>query len=638
MIVVYGVSLFLPIEFGLKILLFLAILFLAPISTPPVTKIVTFAAIVFNLVSMKVHGAFEHQAGVVDAIISSTSLIIAGMLCVVFQLMSSAEKHSRIKAETLAKLSDFMRKSQNLDKLMEYAAELVGTTLDTDRALFIPKLDEYDEAKRIIRRGWSRDGVESLLGAVIPPPDQHPMIMQPEVWSIPDPASNPAIPRFLIERFHVKSMAGASISINGVNGGMLELHECRRQRRWSAEELQLLKAVADQISIALAEENLSKRLAEQSAMLDTIFGNAPTGIIIVDKDLKITYINSYASRFTGMQSEEYIGKYVIGSCDADREKQREIYEKALSGIVTRGQDLRVHVGSPKTERHLKISYFPICASDKTIGSVGVLFEDFTELQNKQDALSLALNREIKVNSILQRSLEPITPSKLSSIELGFVYKPVSEERGVGGDIMDVFPLENNRFAIIIGDVSGHGVEAAAQTSFLRNMIRAYAYSDDPPEMVLGKLSQALSKLLDFDSLVSLFVGVLNPKSGVLEYASAGQEPPIIVRGCGEQFELLYPTGLILGVDSEQVYTRQQIVFGKTDMIVMLTDGLVEARVGESGELLGASIFYDCLRAGLSKEGTLQMQAEDVWSQITRIVGRHTLADDAALLLLRPKAP
>jgi serine phosphatase RsbU (regulator of sigma subunit) len=119
----------------------------------------------------------------------------------------------------------------------------------------------------------------------------------------------------------------------------------------------------------------------------------------------------------------------------------------------------------------------------------------------------------------------------------------------------------------------------------------------------------------------------------LTYASAGQEPPIIVRDKGARCELLYPTGVILGVDPYLTYEEKQTDIGPNDVLALITDGFVEARSRADGHLIGPDAFYECLLKGLNSKHNLQRRAEDIWTEIIKKTGSADLDDDAALLLI-----
>jgi serine phosphatase RsbU (regulator of sigma subunit) len=562
------------------------------------------------------------------------SIAIAGILCIRYQLVSRSEINSRKKAEALALLSEHIRRAPDLSDIFDKAVEVVGEALKVDRVIIIPKYDSEQDKNRTVRHEWLAPGISSTLGVTLPPPLYQIGHETADVWQVPDTRIDMRIPRYLVDSYSLRSALIAPIPISSKDASLLIAHDCKSVRYWNNDETILIGAVADLIATAVEEARLNYRVLEQTATIEFIFKNAPAGIVIVNREFRVVRCNQFAANLVSMTPQEYVGKVVLGSCAADIEKQRNIYEKVFEGETIDSQYMSLpNPLSPGMYVDLRASYFPIFDQDSRPVYAGVLVENITDELEKQRELSDAFGRERRVNEILQRSLQPTVPTKLSSINMGVIYKPASVERGVGGDLLDIFPLEDDRIALVIGDVTGKGVEAAAQASLLRNLLRAFAYAGDPPKEVMRKVNSALAARVQYETLVSIFYGVVQPLKGLLTYASAGQEPPIIVRDKGARCELLYPTGVILGVDPYLTYEEKQTDIGPNDVLALITDGFVEARSRADGHLIGPDAFYECLLKGLNSKHNLQRRAEDIWTEIIKKTGSADLDDDAALLLI-----
>lgn len=248
------------------------------------------------------------------------------------------------------------------------------------------------------------------------------------------------------------------------------------------------------------------------------------------------------------------------------------------------------------------------------------------------AMSEALERERRINALLQRSLLPSIPAELAGICTSFVYRPASSEYGIGGDFIDAFPLEGNRVALVIGDVAGHGLEAAAHTSLLRSLLRAYALVGGSPATVINRVNHAILGQFQPETFVTLFFAVLSPTDGRLDYASAGHEPPVIYRPVDDDLVILSPTGAVAGFDADFLCEDRSTFLGSGDVIVLLTDGLVEARSAITHEMLGVDAFYECVRRVISAEMDLQDNMRQLWRAVSDRLGTEVLQDDAALLM------
>lgn len=188
----------------------------------------------------------------------------------------------------------------------------------------------------------------------------------------------------------------------------------------------------------------------------------------------------------------------------------------------------------------------------------------------------------------QRALLPTIPATAArgQLVLGELYQPAIQEMQMGGDFYDIIPLPNDCVGLVIGDIVGHGVEAAAATAVAGTTLRAYALEEaSNPAQVLERLNRTLSQHERFDGFVSLVYGVYDPSTGVLTYANAGHEPPILMRRCGLLGELS-PTGMVAGISPDTDYQQETIKMAPGDCLVFLTDGLTEAHSGRSDRLLG----------------------------------------------------
>lgn len=249
-------------------------------------------------------------------------------------------------------------------------------------------------------------------------------------------------------------------------------------------------------------------------------------------------------------------------------------------------------------------------------------------------LSLALNRAV---------LPDIPPAIAAGrVRLGAHYSPAEQDIHIGGDFYDVLALDDaqTRYALVIGDVAGHGVEAAAQTALVTSTLRAFAREiedEDGPAAILSRTARALEGQLA--SFVSLFLGIYDASTGIITYANAGHEPPILIHTRTADFpEPLSPTGPILGVGGADA-GEAQAAFGPGDVLILLTDGLTEARRAD-----GEMIAWDGV-AALAAQRAARLPEDDVHGLVEGLLqdvrvwatGRP-LTDDIALLIARRIAP
>jgi serine phosphatase RsbU (regulator of sigma subunit) len=175
---------------------------------------------------------------------------------------------------------------------------------------------------------------------------------------------------------------------------------------------------------------------------------------------------------------------------------------------------------------------------------------------------------------LQRSLLPAPPPHLPGLEVASRYLPAQAAYEVGGDWYDVLPLGGDRTALVVGDVMGSGIDAAATMGRLRTATTAYADLDLDPAEVLHHLDTATSRLEQY--IATCVYAAYDPRRTACHIANAGHLPPVLVPSGRRPRLLDLPTGTPLGVGGISFQTTT-IDFGPGDRLVLYTDGLVETR-------------------------------------------------------------
>lgn len=237
---------------------------------------------------------------------------------------------------------------------------------------------------------------------------------------------------------------------------------------------------------------------------------------------------------------------------------------------------------------------PIPDSDgRLLGAVLVLFErvltlgaddvEALSVLAAHSALAIAnaqrFERQQRVARSLQEGLLTTEMPELGGCMLGTVYEPAGGEAEVGGDFFDIFDLPDGRLALVVGDVSGKGAEAAAQTAMAKYMLRAFATRNASPSSALFHLNNALLKSFPDDRFMTIMYAVMDVATNQLVMASGGHPAPLIYRYESRTVEALEVPGSILGAFEDQSYEQESFELGTGDVFVAYTDGLVEARSG-----------------------------------------------------------
>lgn len=185
------------------------------------------------------------------------------------------------------------------------------------------------------------------------------------------------------------------------------------------------------------------------------------------------------------------------------------------------------------------------------------------------------SRERGTALALQSSLLPADLHDPLGLQIASRYLPASDLTGVGGDWYDVIPLPGHRVALVVGDVMGHGIRAAATMGQLRTAVRTLASLDLTPAEVLFRLSR-MSQDLDATQIATCIYATYDPVTRTCTLARAGHVPPILLLPDGTTEVIDLPPGLPLGIGGEP-FEMREITLPHDSVLALYTDGLVESR-------------------------------------------------------------
>ncbi|MYU64299.1 SpoIIE family protein phosphatase, partial [Streptomyces sp. SID69] len=307
---------------------------------------------------------------------------------------------------------------------------------------------------------------------------------------------------------------------------------------------------------------------------------------------------------------------------------------------------RTYPGLPLDAEEGSRAFLPLIASGRPVGSCvlgfdrprGFSAEERTVLTALAGLIAHAMERARRYDSeaALARGLQQaLLPSRLSAhprVETAGRYLPGTEGLDVGGDWYDVVE-SGDGLALVIGDVQGHGVQAAATMGQLRSAVRAFALGDRPPDEVLSGTNHLLIGL-DPGQFASCCCLRLDPATGRTRIARAGHPPPLLLSPGDRARRLDIPGGVVLGVDPGARYPVTELVLEPDAILALYTDGLVE-RAGADIDDGIAELRRGLDRAGAAAARRDGLTLSGVADRLTA-AARHADArpDDVALLLAR----
>lgn len=364
-----------------------------------------------------------------------------------------------------------------------------------------------------------------------------------------------------VTRYYVNELTGA-VEVLGVSRDVTQ----RRRAEYAAQE---------------AREESQCRAAQLESFISSIYD----GVVLFDGDFNILMANEAFNKLIGIHSDKVVGakltEWGIFTLDGDPVAVEDYpSRRALQGVETNSE--RYKIVSAWGEVAVSISGSPVRdGRGKILGGTLSLHDiaDQLEYERRREEI---YKREHHIADMLQQALiPPHVPAKIGNFSIGVRYQPALREAEVGGDFYDVFDLGNNKIGVLIGDVAGKGLAAAIRVAAARYAIRSYAVIESSPARVLNRANQALCMDMDMDNeagMLTAFFAVIDTATGEIHYASAGHEPPLLCHSTGE-IEELPVGGLPLGVWDMSEYDQGEVQLSENDTIVLVTDGITEARAG-----------------------------------------------------------
>jgi sigma-B regulation protein RsbU (phosphoserine phosphatase) len=244
-------------------------------------------------------------------------------------------------------------------------------------------------------------------------------------------------------------------------------------------------------------------------------------------------------------------------------------------------------------------------------------------------------RELEHAAMIQRSMLPSQfppfPNR-TDFDLHAAMVPAKE---VGGDLFDFFLLDPERLGFVVGDVSGKGVPAALFMAIARTLLRAAAHHESSPGACLTYMNQSLVEQRASGMFVTLFYGILNTRTGALEYSNAGHNPPYAFSADGKLRALKERCGPMLGVFEGFQYASRSATIGSREGVLVFTDGVTEA-CNKKGDFFEEPRLEAYLAAHASRP--VDELVRGLHGEVERFEAGATRADDITVLALRRCSP
>ena len=241
-----------------------------------------------------------------------------------------------------------------------------------------------------------------------------------------------------------------------------------------------------------------------------------------------------------------------------------------------------------------------------------------------------IESELRIAQTIQTGMLPKSfPAFPERNDLSLAAKVVPAKE-VGGDLYDFF-IDNEKLYFIIGDVSGKGIPASLVMAVTCRLFRSVASHLRKPEEIMSSLNVSLSDGNESNMFCTAFLGILDLKTGKLEYCNAGHNPPLIIEKNGSVSAMKVTPNLPLGLFSGFPYQGQETVLDKDDVLYMFTDGVNEAENNEK-EQFGDDRLMEFLRTRSEREPMIII--EDTLLEIKKHVAGANQSDDITLMCIK----
>lgn len=467
--------------------------------------------------------------------------------------------------------------------------------------------------------------------------------------------------RWWVNAYHrLEDSAGRVLGVVGVALEVTETYRVRQLLDRARTRLALLDEAATRIGTTLDVEQTCRELARllvprfaDIAAVEVLDVDSAPGTLPAHGSLRLRRVALVTTPPLSKAAKYFGAVGTVMTPQASSAVARCITEQrpVISNLPS---DQELAADAPlqdRVERYRKLTmhsaiFVPLTARRDLVGAVILIRAGSSRAFNQDDVdlvTDLARRAATSINNAtrytrehqtalaLQQALltEPRPPH--ADVECAVRYLPTGADVEIGGDWYDTVALPGGKTLLVVGDVMGHGFDAAAAMSEYRSLLRTLALQSDRPEAILAE-AQRIVDVLGFERVATCVVVVMDPAAGICSFATAGHMPPLLLRPDGTRALLDLPVGPPLGVCGWHGYRDTAIEFESGSVLICYTDGLVERR-GED------------IEDGLARLTDVELDpAKPLPQLIDTLLGRFDPVageDDVAILaarLLPPQVP
>lgn len=591
----------------------------------------------------------------------------------------------KLKLSTIWNISNKINSTMDISTLLVVIMEAAKAILKCEGSALMLMDEESNELKFDVLTGEVTEGeaaqtVKSIrvpLGvgvAGIVAESGEPLIVNdaandPRVFKKVDEASN----------FTTKNLLCVPMKIHDKLIGVLEVVNSIDRDSFTNHDLIILNYLSDQAAIAIhnrelfldlreANEELYQKFQELTALYEISQATTQSYDLteLFATSIKVISELLNASRCSLFIYEKDINKLVhyasIGipeleetkyKIDADKGIMSEILKESYPILVT-DIDTEARFSKYKKEAYITKSFLsvPLVVNEEIVGLINLADKKGGEVFNSTDLilassigsnLASALNtfklnqellekvrlkKELETAVAIQKRILPKSFEGIGQLKIDAFTIPASN---VGGDYYDFVSLDENRFALVMADVSGKGIPAALFAALSRNTLRAEINNFTTTEKIFEKANNYICMDSEAGMFVTAVIFLINHRDKTIHFASAGHNAQVFYHSDDKRLELLKSNGIPLGVIKNSKFQEKFMHYKEGDTLILFTDGAVEAN-NEKEEMFGEEEFYELIKKYSHLD--YKEMLHEIKREILEFSSEDHLFDDFTMMLIR----
>jgi PAS domain S-box-containing protein len=355
----------------------------------------------------------------------------------------------------------------------------------------------------------------------------------------------------------------------------------------------------------------------------------------------VTYLNRFGLDLFGFPADEIIGRSILDSIVPASESSGRDLQEMIEDLLQHPEKYESNENENVCKDGSRV--WMLWRNRAIRGEEGELREiltvgvDITKrklLEGELLKTKKRMQQELKLGGKIQLEMLPKTFTGESDDQRLSLYATLQPARELGGDFYDFFYVDDNRLLFCVGDVSDKGVPSALFMVMAKTLIRVGATQSESPAAIVTLVNDDISYDNPSCMFVTLFVGIIDIRTGTLRFCNAGHNPPYVIRKNGQLDRLDNRHGPAVGAMVGLPYAEDQTQLDSGDSLVAYTDGVTEA-FGEAGQMYDEERLVHLLRSSASS--TPREIVDSIVASVSSFAGSTNQSDDITLLAIRAEA-